>query len=310
MVPRSVERGYVTSYVCFATAFSFSSLLKSVSDHSKFTIVEPIKSRAKSLIPDAHHYLMWLNAFPLRNGVSFSMNPRSLNSGVSLEFKLHFQFVFGSHGPAQPSSFLPPFTGKSCKVAALLLLQSELHHASTFHVTMTKSLSKTGHSKFGNDSSTVISQEFTQPELPDTSESLHQLNLLSVKHRSAPKFHPCGCDAHVRAPLLVEAKVPALNPSPVLEFVTLTAAITATEGLQVVIVDIPNAIVQANLPQSQSKWSKHLNRHYFFVSGKVMKGSKSIEYSPTVDMIAIPFTKPHPAKLFVKFRKAIMHLPD
>jgi len=177
-------------------------------------------------------------------------------------------------------------------------------------VTITKSSSKAGRPKFGNDSSAGTSQELTQPELPDTSESLHQLNLLSVNHRSAPKSHPCDCDAHVKAPLLVEVKVPALNPSPILEFVTLTAAITATEGLQVVIVDIPNAFVQANLPQSPSKRSKHLNRRYFFVSGKVMKGSKSIEYSPTVDMIAIPFTKPLPAKLFVKFRKAIMHLPD
>jgi len=261
--------------------------LASISDRSKFTVVEPFISRAMSLIPDAHHNLMWLNAFPFRNGVSLSMYPRSFISGVPLEFKLHFQLVFGSHGPVKPSSLIPPFTGNRCKAAAPLLLQSELHHAST-----------------------VTIQDVTQMEPPDATEPLHHLPLLSVRHRSAPEPHPFHCDAHVKAPLVVELNVAALIPSPVLEPITLAAVIDAAEGHEVVIVDLPNAFVQANLPESPSKRTKRLIRRYLFVSGNVLKGSKCIEYSPTIDMLAIPFTKPLQGKLFVKFRKAIRHLPD
>jgi len=284
--------------------------LVTVSDHSKFTIVEPLKSRAMSLIPDAHHNLMWLNAFPLRGGVSLSIPSRSLISGVPLEFKQHFQLVFGSHGAAQPSSFLPSLTGKSYKTAALFLLKSEPHHASLSHVTMTQSSSKTGCPKFGNGSSTSILRELTQLDLHDTFEHLHQLNLLPVKLRSAPGSHLFHCDAYVKAPLLAELNVTAPIPTPVLESTMLTAAIDAAEGQQVVIVDLPNAFVQANLPQSLSKWTKHLNHRYLFVSDNIMKGYRSIEYSPTTEMMAIPFTKPLLAKPFVKFRMAIMHLPD
>ncbi len=72
--------------------------LVTVSGHSKFTIAEPIKSRAKRLIPDVYHIPMWMNAFPPKSGVSLSIFPRSLISGVPLDLKLHCQLVFGSHG--------------------------------------------------------------------------------------------------------------------------------------------------------------------------------------------------------------------
>jgi len=109
---------------------------------------------------------------------------------------------------------------------------------------------------------------------------------------------------------VVEFSVPALIPSSFLEPITLAAVIVATEGHEVVIVDVPNAFSQVNLPESPSKQNKRLIRRYLVVSGNVLKGSKSIEYSPTIDMLAIPFTKPLQGKLFVKFRKAIMNLQD
>jgi len=153
-------------------------------------------------------------------------------------------------------------------------------------------------------------------DLRDTSESLHQL--LSVKHRSALESHFFHCDANVKAHMVAGVNklrspvdhVAPQSPTPVLESVMLTAAINAAEGQDVAIVDVPNAFVQAMLPESSSKWTKHLNCCYFSVSDEIIKGSKSIEYCPTTDMISIILTKPLQGKLFVKFRKAIMHLPD
>jgi len=52
-------------------------LLASNSGHTKFTIVEPIKSRALSLTSDVYHDLMWLNAYPPKGGVSPNVSPEA-----------------------------------------------------------------------------------------------------------------------------------------------------------------------------------------------------------------------------------------
>ncbi len=127
-------------------------------------------------------------------------------------------------------------------------------------------------------------------KLHDTFEPLHQMNLLSVKHRSALESHFFHCVANVKAHLVAGVNIDAPSQTP--------------------IVDVPNASVQAMLPKSSSKWTKHLNCCYFSVSHQIIKGSKSIEYCPTTDMIAIILTKPLQGKLFVKLRKANMILPD
>jgi len=211
---------------------------------------------------------------------------------------------------AQPSSLISSFTGKSYKAAALLLVQSEPDHAILSHVTITQSSSKAGHPKLGNGSSTAIFQELTQMNLRDTSEPLHQMNLLSVKHRSALESHFFHCDANVKAHLVAGVNITAHSPTSVLESIMFTAAIDAAEGQEVAIVDIPNAFVQANLPKFSSKWIKLLNCCYFSISGQIIKGCKSIENCPTIEMIAIFLTKLLQGKLFVKFRMTIMHLPD
>ena len=72
-------------------------LLASISGHTKFTIVEPIKSRALSLTSDVYHDLMWLNAYPPKGGVSPNVFPRSLILGVPLDVTNHCQLVFASN---------------------------------------------------------------------------------------------------------------------------------------------------------------------------------------------------------------------
>ncbi len=385
---------------------------------------------------------MWLNAFPPKGGVSPTISPRSLISGVPLDFKKHCQLAFGSYaqthheldptnspntrtvgaiclGPigiepsieaevlsdtdpaipvtfsmddndpltdmfleppntqqphelfnnpqlanlqdeppqeippmlpfapdplpdpliveegvdndagwhcstrarAQPSSQIPSFTGKRYKAAAQLLAQLEPDHAFLSNVTMTQSSVKAGPYKLGNGSSTAIFQELAQLCLHDTFEPLHQMNLLSVVHRSALESHLFlkeNCDANVKACMVAGVnklrstrdKIASHSPTAVLESVMLTAVINAAEGQNVAIVNIPNAFVQAKLPKSSSKWIKHLICCYFSISDQIIKGYKSIEYCPTTEMIAIFLTKPIQGKLFVKFRKAIMHLPD
>jgi len=185
-------------------------------------------------------------------------------------------FCCSNRARAHPSSFIPCFTGKSHKAVALLHVQSELQNAFVSHVTMTQSSSKAGPHKLCN-----------------TFEPLHQINLLSVKHRSALESHIFLkeiCDANVKAHLVAGVNIDAPSQTP--------------------IVDVPNASVQAMLPKSSSKQTKHLNCCYFSVSHQIIKGSKSIEYCPTTDMIAIILTKPLQGKLLVKLRKANMILPD
>jgi len=69
-------------------------------------------------------------------------------------------------------------------------------------------------------------------------------------------------------------------------------------------------LLEKNGQKSSSKWTKHLNCHYFFISDQIKKGYMSVDYCPTTEMIADFFTKPLQGKLFVKCRNAIMNLPD
>jgi len=368
---------------CHSAPKSKVPFLVAVSGHTKFTIVEPIKSRALSLTPDVSHDLMWSNAYPTKGGVSPNVFPRSLILGVPLDVTKHCQLAFASNPQTHPelvptnspntrsagaiclgpfgiepsnhaevvsdvdpaipavpsadgndplpddflqphellhdpqltnfqevtailpyvpqpfpdppimeevlvndtglccstwarahlSSFIPCFAGKSNKAVALLLVQLQSDHAFLSIVTMTQSSSKAGPHK-----------------LCDTSEPLHQMNLLSVKHRSALESHFSHCVANVKAHLLAGVNIDAPSQTP--------------------IVDVPYAFVQAMLPESSFKRIKHLNCCYLFISGSIIKGFKSIEYCPANDIIAIVLTKPLPGKLFVKFRNATMIHPD
>jgi len=49
------------------------------------------------LIQLVYHSVMWLNAFPPKGGVSPTISPRSLITGVPLDYKKHCQLAFGSY---------------------------------------------------------------------------------------------------------------------------------------------------------------------------------------------------------------------
>jgi len=136
----------------------------------------------------------------------------------------------------------------------------------------------------------VIMTQSSSKAGPHTFEPMHHVNLLSAKHRSAPESHFSHCVANVKAHFVAGVNIDAPSQSP--------------------IVDVPNAFVQAMLPESSFKRIKHLNCRYLFISGSIIKGFKSIEYCPANDIIAIVLTKPLQGKLFVKFRKATMIHPD
>jgi len=171
---------------------------------------------------------------------------------------------------------------------------------------MTQSSSKAHPPKLCNGSSTAILQELDQLDLCDTFRPLHHLNLLFAKHRSASESHLFHCVTDVKAHLVAGVSIAVPSLTSIMDPVMLIAAIDAAEGQYIAIVDVPNTFVQVKLPRSPFKWTKHLNRRYLFISGCVIKGSKSIEYSPTIQMIAIPFTKPLQGKSFVKFKMTIM----
>jgi len=49
------------------------------------------------LIQLVYHAVMWLNSFPPKGGVSSTISPRSLMTGVPLDYKKHCQLHFGSY---------------------------------------------------------------------------------------------------------------------------------------------------------------------------------------------------------------------
>jgi hypothetical protein len=54
------------------------------------------------------------------------------------------------------------------------------------------------------------------------------------------------------------------------------------------------------------KMTKHINVRYFFCTDRIKKGELSVEYCPTLDMIADYFTKSLQGSLFRKLRDLVM----
>ena len=58
----------------------------------------PFKSIPKIMIIHLIHYCtMWLNAFPVKSGISSKWSPRELVSGSKLDPKLHAKIPFGAY---------------------------------------------------------------------------------------------------------------------------------------------------------------------------------------------------------------------
>ena len=69
-------------------------------------------------------------------------------------------------------------------------------------------------------------------------------------------------------------------------------------------------LLERNGQQSSTKRTRHLNIRYFFVTDRIRTNELTVEYCPTGDMWADPFTKPLQGAAFMKFRKLILNLDD
>jgi hypothetical protein len=65
-------------------------------------------------------------------------------------------------------------------------------------------------------------------------------------------------------------------------------------------------LLETNGKRSSGKRTRAFNIRYFFITDQIEKGNVSVEYCPTLDMIADFMSKPLQGQLFVKFKKMIM----
>jgi hypothetical protein len=64
--------------------------------------------------------------------------------------------------------------------------------------------------------------------------------------------------------------------------------------------------MEKNGKMSTGKMTKHINIRYFFCTDRIKKGELSVQYCPTLDMIADYFTKSLQGSLFRKLRDLVM----
>jgi hypothetical protein len=69
-------------------------------------------------------------------------------------------------------------------------------------------------------------------------------------------------------------------------------------------------LLEQNGQRSSTKRTRHLNIRYFFVTDRIQAKQLTVEYCPTGEMWADPFTKPLQGAAFVKFRKLILNLEE
>ena len=68
--------------------------------------------------------------------------------------------------------------------------------------------------------------------------------------------------------------------------------------------------LEQNGKRSSGKRTRHINIRYFFVTGRIAGGELSVEYCPTMDMIADYFTKPLQGSQFRRFRNVILGIQE
>jgi len=68
-------------------------------------------------------------------------------------------------------------------------------------------------------------------------------------------------------------------------------------------------LLAENGRQSSSRWTRHLNVRYFFVTDKIKKGEVKFAFCPTHEMLADFFTKPLQGTLFTRMCDKILNLP-
>ena len=66
-------------------------------------------------------------------------------------------------------------------------------------------------------------------------------------------------------------------------------------------------LLEQNGQASSTRWTRHLNIQYSFVSDRIKKNEVHVQYCPTHNMLADYFTKLLQGATFRKFRDAIMN---
>ena len=69
-------------------------------------------------------------------------------------------------------------------------------------------------------------------------------------------------------------------------------------------------LLENNGRKSSGKRTKHINCRFYFITDRINRNELSVEYCPTEEMVGDFFTKPLQGKLFYKFRRLIMNLPE
>ena len=74
--------------------------------------------------------------------------------------------------------------------------------------------------------------------------------------------------------------------------------------------NMSSMLLEKNGQNSSTKWTKHTNVRYFFITDQLSKKEVELKYCPTDQMIADYMTKALQGKLFRKFRREIMNMGD
>ena len=69
-------------------------------------------------------------------------------------------------------------------------------------------------------------------------------------------------------------------------------------------------LLENNGKGSSSKFIRHINIRYLFITDRIKRGELSVKYCPTEEMKADFFTKPLQGKLFRKFRDWFIKIQD
>ena len=69
-------------------------------------------------------------------------------------------------------------------------------------------------------------------------------------------------------------------------------------------------LLSENGKATSSRWTKHLDIHYFFVTDCIKQGEVKVAYCPTKNMLADFFTKPFQGPAFRWMRSIILNMPS
>ena len=69
-------------------------------------------------------------------------------------------------------------------------------------------------------------------------------------------------------------------------------------------------LLERNEKKSSEKGTRHIDIRYYFITDQIQQQQVRVEYCPTKEMNADPFTKPLQGSLFRKFRNRMLNLDE